>query len=230
MSSKQAILGRIREALAHPSHPEVRALAGNGERDVRKARPFMPPGGDNIEERLRNFARLAELLKVELVQVPTPEAARETLKILREAEGWTRIATHHHDLTDRLVTGLHPDLLWTDTSPGIDALESCEVGISVCEALIAQTGSILVTGKGCGGRALSVLPPHHVVLATRDQLLPDLFAGYEHLRHTYGDTLPSFISFITGASRTGDIERILVLGAHGPKRLTVVLMGTEDSA
>ncbi len=225
MSGKQAILGRIREALAHPSHPEVRTLAGNGERDVEKARAFMPPGGETVEERLQNFARLSEVLKVELVLVPDLEAAKESLNAMREVEGWTRIASHHHDLSDRLVTGLQPDLLWTDDQPGIDALERCEVGISVCEALIAQTGSILVTGKGCGGRALSVLPPHHVVLATRDQLLPDLYAGYEHLRKTYGDSLPSFISFITGASRTGDIERILVLGAHGPKRLTVVLIG-----
>jgi L-lactate dehydrogenase complex protein LldG len=225
MTGKQAILGRVREALAHPSHPEVRALAGNGVRDVQKARDFMPSGGESHEERLRNFTRLAELLKVELVQVPDIDAAAETLKTLREQESWTRIASHHHDLTDRLVTGLQPELLWTDDRPGVDALESCEVGISVCEALIAQTGSILVTGKGCGGRALSVLPPHHIVLATRDQLLPDLYAGYEHLRQTYGDSLPSFISFITGASRTGDIERILVLGAHGPKRLTVLLIG-----
>lgn len=225
MSGKQAILGRIREALAHPSHPEVRDLAGNGERDVEKARAFMPPGGETVEERLQNFTRLAELLKVEVVQVPTPEAAKETLAAMHKKEGWTRVASHHHHLTDRLVTGLQPDLLWTDDQPGVDALESCEVGISVCEALIAQTGSILVTGTGCGGRALSVLPPHHLVLATRDQLLPDLYAGYEHLRRTYRDTLPSFISFITGASRTGDIERILVLGAHGPKRLTVLLLG-----
>jgi L-lactate dehydrogenase complex protein LldG len=69
-----------------------------------------------------------------------------------------------------------------------------------------------------------VLPPHHVVIARRGQLRPDLTAGFSLLRQKYAPDYPSFISFITGPSRTGDIERILVLGAHGPKRLTILLV------
>ena len=82
---------------------------------------------------------------------------------------------------------------------------------------------VQLTGRSAGGRALSVLPPHHVVVATREQIVPDLPAAYALLRQRYATNWPSFISFITGPSRTGDIERILVLGAHGPKRLTVFL-------
>jgi L-lactate dehydrogenase complex protein LldG len=96
------------------------------------------------------------------------------------------------------------------------------VGITECDALIAQTGSVVLTSRSAGGRALSVLPPHHVVLARRDQLVPDLPAAFELLKMQYGDNYPSMISFITGPSRTGDIERILVLGAHGPKKLTIL--------
>ena len=83
-------------------------------------------------------------------------------------------------------------------------------------ALIAQAGSVLVSSRSSGGRALSVLPPHHIVLARREQLLPDLPAAFALLRNKYASDYPSLISFITGPSRTGDIERILVLGAHGP--------------
>jgi len=91
-------------------------------------------------------------------------------------------------------------------------------------ALIAQTGSVLLTARSGGGRALSVLPPHHVVIARREQLLPDLPAAYALLHKKYGPaSWPSMITLITGPSRTGDIERILVLGAHGPKKLTVIL-------
>ena len=98
------------------------------------------------------------------------------------------------------------------------------MGISECDALIAQTRSVLLTTLSGGGRALSVLPPHHVVIARRDQLVPDLPAAYELLHHTYGpSSWPSMITLITGPSRTGDIERILVLGAHGPKKLTVII-------
>jgi len=76
--------------------------------------------------------------------------------------------------------------------------------------------------RSAGGRALSVLPPHHVVLARREQLLSDLPEAFALLRKKYAANYPSFISFITGPSRTGDIERILVLGAHGPRKLTIL--------
>jgi L-lactate dehydrogenase complex protein LldG len=66
-----------------------------------------------------------------------------------------------------------------------------------------------------------VLPPHHVVIARRGRLLPDLPAAFEFLKEKYAPDYPSFTSFITGPSRTGDIERILVLGAHGPRKLTI---------
>jgi len=75
---------------------------------------------------------------------------------------------------------------------------------------------------------MSVLPPVHVVVATMDQLLTDLDAAVKFVRKRYGDQLPSTLSVVTGPSRTADIEKILVLGAHGPKRL-VVLMLPEGS-
>ena len=113
-------------------------------------------------------------------------------------------------------------MIWTEGGYDKQALEACDVGITECDALVAQTGSLVVTSASAGGRALSVLPPHHVVLARRAQLVPDLPAAFRLLQERYGTNAPSMISFVTGPSRTGDIERILVLGAHGPKRLTVI--------
>jgi len=81
---------------------------------------------------------------------------------------------------------------------------------------------VLLTSRRAGGRALSVLPPHHVVLARKTQLLRDLPEAFALVKKKYAPDYPSFISFITGPSRTGDIERILVLGAHGPKKLTIL--------
>jgi L-lactate dehydrogenase complex protein LldG len=141
--------------------------------------------------------------------------------ILR-AMNWNHIATHHGQLTDSIVKELSLPTLYTDAGYDVHALERCDVGITECDALIAQTGSVLVTSRSAGGRALSVLPPHHVVLARRDQLVADLPAAYALLRAKWANDWPSFISLITGPSRTGDIERILVLGAHGPRRLTIL--------
>jgi L-lactate dehydrogenase complex protein LldG len=69
-----------------------------------------------------------------------------------------------------------------------------------------------------------VLPPVHVVVATPEQIVGTLADAFDALRERHGIALPSMISFITGPSRTGDIERILVLGAHGPKELFVILV------
>ena len=125
-------------------------------------------------------------------------------------------------MTNLVSDSLNLPICFTDKTYDVHELETCDVGISECDALVAQTGSVLVTNRSAGGRALSVLPPHHVVLARREQLIPDLPAAFELLQQKYSGNYPSMISFITGPSRTGDIERILVLGAHGPKKLTIL--------
>ena len=91
--------------------------------------------------------------------------------------------------------------------------------VTGCDCLVAQTGSIFVSTRSAAGRAASVLPEMHLVVARRDQIVPDLAAAFALLRQRYGDHWPSAISLITGPSRTADIEKILVMGAHGPKRL-----------
>jgi L-lactate dehydrogenase complex protein LldG len=100
-------------------------------------------------------------------------------------------------------------------------MAEADVGITGCDCLVAQTGSVVVSARSAGGRALSVLPPVHVVLARRDQLVPDLDAAVRLLRNRYDGHWPSFLSVITGPSRTADIEKVLVLGAHGPKRIVL---------
>jgi L-lactate dehydrogenase complex protein LldG len=88
------------------------------------------------------------------------------------------------------------------------------------ELLVAQTGSILISSAG-GGRGATVVAPIHIVLAGIEQLVPDLETA---LAKAYGPaSRNSYLSLITGSSRTADIEKILVMGAHGPKRLIVIL-------
>jgi len=96
-----------------------------------------------------------------------------------------------------------------------------EYGETGCDCLVAQTGSIFVSTRSAGGRALSIWPPVHLVIARRDQIVPDLPAAFALLRDRYGGRWPSALCLITGPSRTSDIEKTLVLGAHGPKRLAV---------
>jgi L-lactate dehydrogenase complex protein LldG len=177
-----------------------------------------------VEDRVAIFAKLSEMLRTEFIECPSIVVAAARIAQLAQENGWRRIAAHEGPLCDSVLKLTRFDVLNVDGGYDKNALEACEAGVTECECLVAQTGSVCVTTRSSGGRALSVLPPHHIVLASRSQLLPDLTAAYELLAQKYAENYPSFISFITGPSRTGDIERILVLGAHGPKKLTVLLV------
>ena len=101
--------------------------------------------------------------------------------------------------------------------------ESMQAGITGCEFLIARTGSVLASSASESGRQMNVFPPVHIVLAHVSQLVNYPEDAYNAIQEKYGDSLPSTISTITGPSRTADIEKTLVLGAHGPKEFIVFL-------
>jgi L-lactate dehydrogenase complex protein LldG len=216
VNERDSILSRIRDALAVAApRPEPGPAPASSRR-------WLPKVGDSFEQRLSLFRAQAADLKAEFHQIKSREELNLQISLLREAGAWKRVATHAGELTEVACEAVGVPVLRTDSGYDVRELESCDAGITECDALIAQTGSVLVTSRSAGGRALSVLPPHHVVIARREQLLPDLTAAFELLSRKYAPDYPSFISFITGPSRTGDIERILVLGAHGPKKLTIL--------
>lgn len=235
MNERDALFARIREALAArtvappPAGLEAGRPHGEGSRPPepppveRDFTRLLPRVGPAFEDWISAFAAACRELRTDLVVCPDEAAVRETLCRLRDAEGWQRVAAHAGPLVQPAAEVLGLPVLWTDAGYDPQALERCDVGLTECDALVAQTGSVVVTSARAGGRALSVLPPHHVVLARREQLVPDLPAALARLTEQYPSAWPSMISFLTGPSRTGDIERILVLGAHGPKKLTVLL-------
>lgn len=99
-----------------------------------------------------------------------------------------------------------------------------EVAITGCESLIAHLGSVIVSSGQSGSRRIFIYPPVHLVVATTSQLSETLEEGYAKTIMKYRDQLPSFISIITGPSRTADIEKTLVLGAHGPVQLHIFVL------
>ena len=105
---------------------------------------------------------------------------------------------------------------------------AADVGVTGADFLVAETSSIVVRARPDEPRSLSLLPPVHIVVAERSQLVPDLFDLFELLadgRHEDGSPiLPSGIAIITGPSKTGDIELKLVTGVHGPGEVQVVLI------
>ncbi len=145
----------------------------------------------------------------------------ENLLALAERDSLRRIYAWEPEVQKILSTYGFP-FYSTDTD-----FEQAEVGITTCEALIARNGSVLVSNANAAGRRLSIYPHIHLVIAYTSQLLPDIKDGLKLMKTKYSEDLPSMMSLITGPSRTADIEKTLVLGAHGPKEIYVFLL--DDS-
>ncbi len=225
MSERDNILARIREALkvaapapgAHPgTNPPAPTLPTTADFER-----VLPAVGPDFEARVELFRKNAAELRADFHLLSRPEELEPALLALAKAEGWKKVAAHKGTMTDAACRALTLPVCPVESGAEPRDMESCDAGLSECDALVAQTGSVLVTSRSAGGRALSVLPPHHVVLARREQLVAGLPDAFALVKSRYGAAYPSMISFITGPSRTGDIERILVLGAHGPRKLTI---------
>lgn len=142
----------------------------------------------------------------------------ESILELADKFNWRKIYCWEPEL-QALLTNYEFPFYQTDKD-----FDQAEVGITLCEALIARNGSVMVSNQSAAGRRLSIFPHQHIVIARTGQLVLDLKDAFRLLKNKYGAQIPSMISNITGPSRTADIEKTLVLGAHGPKELFVFLI------
>jgi L-lactate dehydrogenase complex protein LldG len=111
----------------------------------------------------------------------------------------------------------------SDAGADREAWFAADVGVTGVDYLVAETGSIALLTSPRQPRAFSLLPPVHIAVADRGQLLPDLFDLFEQPGVDPAN-LPACVSLITGPSKTGDIELRLVTGVHGPGEVYVVLI------
>ena len=105
-----------------------------------------------------------------------------------------------------------------------DDLANCDVSVTGCESLVARTGTIVLSAKQADGRTGSVYAPVHICIAFTSQMTFDIKDTLMMMKQKYDNNLPSLISFASGPSRTADIEKTLVMGAHGPKQLVLFLI------
>lgn len=103
------------------------------------------------------------------------------------------------------------------SSPG--DMPTIKIGITGCECLVARLGSIMLTSAQAGGRKVLIYPESHIVIGFSWQLVPDIQQALALFKKKYHPDYPSLTTFITGPSRTADIEKTLVMGAHGPRNL-----------
>ena len=215
MSSRDSMLARIRTALA--SGPAPQPPQPNW------AAPVHPPlpKTELAETFAANFQRIGgEFFYCEtLAQFGAALRAwlAERLPIGQQFYVW-------EPALQALLTAANVPFQATEA----DFKAQAAVGLTSCEALVARTGSLVVAPATASGRRLSIYPDQHIVLARPSQVVAEIGDALRAVQVHYGGQLPSMLSLTTGPSRTADIEKTLVLGAHGPRRLTLFLL--EDGA
>jgi L-lactate dehydrogenase complex protein LldG len=100
-------------------------------------------------------------------------------------------------------------------------------GVTGCLAAVAETGTLMLVSGPEAATRNNFLPDNHLVVLRADQVVASYEDGFDRLRARQaaaGGALPRTVNFVTGPSRTGDIEQKIELGAHGPRRLHVILI------
>ena len=110
---------------------------------------------------------------------------------------------------------------------GVDAQFDVDAGITDVHAALAETGTLICCSDTEHSRCLSLVPPLHVAVVGRRDVLPDMIDFWRSVEAESDGTLSSSISFITGPSKTADIEGELITGVHGPGRVEIYLVEDE---
>lgn len=101
-----------------------------------------------------------------------------------------------------------------------DVSSKAKIGISQLDWAIANTGTLVQDATAVESRLVSTLPLIHIALIATHRIIPDMAAALRKIRPEEAN----YISFITGPSRTADIERVLTIGVHGPEKLIIVFL------
>lgn len=101
-----------------------------------------------------------------------------------------------------------------------------EVGLSHATAAIAETGTLVMTSGEDNPTTINFLPEHHIVVVDAADIDGDLETVFGRIRKRFGKgKMPRTVNLISGPSRSGDIEQKIVLGAHGPRALHIIVVG-----
>lgn len=206
-SSKEKILKKIREALSNPvplPFPKSEGSMG-----------IFPPPDKELEVL---FAEEFTHLTGKFAFCIDEDDARNQLKFLIAQQKWNKIYSKEEAV-----------LPFFDPSLETDDLYNCVAAITSCHYLIARTGSIVLSSAQQHGRTSSIYAPVHICIAYTDQVVFDTRDALILLKETYGNKLPSSLTFAAGPSRTADIEKTLVIGIHGPKEVYVFLIDRKLS-
>ncbi len=222
-ASRTSIFAKIRAGLADDTRSEAE------RRRVVDARIASPPAHDlparvqkSHDDLRTQFKAYLEGQSATVIEV---EAAARVPEVIADY-------LRAHNLPSRVRIGADPylaDLPWS-TVPALQrdvgrAAPTDETGVSHASAGIAETGTLMVTSGADNPVTINFLPETHIVVVEDKDLVGPYEAALAKVRAKFGKGLmPRTVNLISGPSRTGDIGGKIVMGAHGPRRMCVVLV------
>jgi L-lactate dehydrogenase complex protein LldG len=226
--ARDQILAGIRRSLKR-SRLDAKAEGDLRERVAAHRRNLIPARAAALDHRRRIdlFVAMAEEVQASVARVASLSLVPEEVARYLAKE----------NLPAELVMAPDPDL---DTIPWSlrpllqirrgRAEAHDQVSVTACSAAVAETGTLMLISGPQTPTTLNFLPDTHIVLVRAEQVVAGYEDGWDRLRASGAAAgLPRTINFITGPSRTADIEQHIELGAHGPRRLHIVLV-EEDQA
>ena len=222
MSSRAAVFASIRRSLGVTGDEATRQF--DVDMRLKQAPPGIVPkrGQGDVPTRVATFKAEAERAQASVTEVREwADAPAEIARYLRESNCPATLRMGD----DPRLTGMP----WSETT--LEVLRGPSDGhdlnaVSAAFAGIAETGTLALVSGPDNPTTLNFLPDNHIVVLPREAIEADYESVFAKVRSVYGKgDAPRTLNFITGPSRSADIEQTLLLGAHGPRRLHIVVVG-----
>lgn len=181
------------------------------------------PAGSYGPHLYEEFETRARNVSAEVLRVATVAAAQEALVALARSLGAKKVVAVDCPLAR--AAGAYDALraegleVYTATADIAAHAPTADLGVSGVEFGVAETGSVLQDAHAVESRLVSTLPPVHAVFMNSNNIVPAMADAIGVIAQVYDR---GYLSFITGPSRTADIERVLTIGVHGPSRLIII--------
>ena len=222
--TQEAFLSRVRKALEHGSTAAPAEPAPSVDESLAR---LTQPGDDLAAV----FSQRAEAVGMNVHRVCRAELAT-TFKELLNTLNARRVVAGFSEPGESVdlgavIANAQIDTIDWRSAPGLAPQYDTDAGITDVHAAFAETGTLVCCADAAHSRGLSLVPPVHIAVVRQSDILPDMIDYWPKLKNNSCSAPASSIVFITGPSKTSDIEGVLVTGVHGPGAVHVVLV--EDA-
>ena len=225
---RREMLAAIRQHLS-ASAPFDAVRAGHHAPHAESVKPGAPVAAvaavslEDAASPVERFRGMLEAVAGHCLVVSDETEAAEAVQTIIERSDARRVAVSDSPLVRRVVGRLNSGVELLE-NPAAPALFDCDIGITGAQWAVAETGTLVLESERERHRLSSLVPPVHIALVEAERVRPTLGEVLAALGERGQDGLSRTVTFITGPSRTSDIELNLAIGVHGPGELYVILI------